>query len=148
MRALIFQNHLEPEQVNAYHFGFVLGPCINASGRLDTTKLSLSLFYRERKRQKTARELVELNQQRKDMTADGVEEAKRVVEEHYMSDKVLVIYLPQVHESLAGIIAGRIREAYHKPVFVLTKAEEGVKGSGRSIEEYSMYEELCKCRGL
>ena len=128
MRALIFQNHLEPEQINAYHFGFVLGPCINASGRLDTAKLSLSLFLQgEEEAAKTARELVELNQQRKDMTADGVEEAKRVVEEHYMSDKVLVIYLPQVHESLAGIIAGRIREAYHKPVFVLTKAEEGVK---------------------
>lgn len=109
----------------------------------------LCLFFTGRGRgSKTARELVELNQQRKDMTADGVEEAKRVVEEHYMSDKVLVIYLPQVHESLAGIIAGRIREAYHKPVFVLTKAEEGVKGSGRSIEEYSMYEELCKCREL
>ena len=137
MRALIFQNHLEPEQINAYHFGFVLGPCINASGRLDTAKLSLSLFLQgEEEAAKTARELVELNQQRKDMTADGVEAAKRVVEEHYMSDKVLVIYLPQVHESLAGIIAGRIREAYHKPVFVLTKAEEGVKGSGRSIEEY------------
>lgn len=149
MRALIFQNHLEPEQINAYHFGFVLGPCINASGRLDTAKLSLSLFLQgEEEAAKTARELVELNQQRKDMTADGVEEAKRVVEEHYMLDKVLVIYLPQVHESLAGIIAGRIREAYHKPVFVLTKAEEGVKGSGRSIEEYSMYEELCKCREL
>lgn len=149
MRALIFQNHLEPEQINAYHFGFVLGPCINASGRLDTAKRSLSLFLQgEEEAAKTARELVELNQQRKDMTADGVEEAKRVVEEHYMSDKVLVIYLPQVHESLAGIIAGRIREAYHKPVFVLTKAEEGVKGSGRSIEEYSMYEELCKCREL
>ena len=124
MRALIFQNHLEPEQINAYHFGFVLGPCINASGRLDTAKLSLSLFLQgEEEAAKTARELVELNQQRKDMTADGVEEAKRVVEEHYMSDKVLVIYLPQVHESLAGIIAGR-------------------------IEEYSMYEELCKCREL
>lgn len=91
---------------------------------------------------------MELNRQRKDMTADGVEEAKRVVEEHYRPDKVLVIYLPKVHESLAGIIAGRIRETYHKPVFVLTKAEEGVKGSGRSIEEYSMYEELCKCREL
>ena len=149
MRALIFQNHLEPEQINAYHFGFVLGPCINASGRLDTAKLSLSLFLQgEEEAAKTARELVELNQQRKDMTADGVEEAKRVVEEHYMSDKVLVIYLPQVHESLAGIIAGRIREVYHKPVFVLTKAEEGVKGSGRSIEEYSMYEEMCKCSEL
>ena len=127
MRALIFQNHLEPEQINAYHFGFVLGPCINASGRLDTAKLSLSLFLQgEEEAAKTARELVELNQQRKDMTADGVEEAKRVVEEHYMSDKVLVIYLPQVHESLAGIIAGRIREAYHKPVFVLTDAIEAL----------------------
>ena len=113
MRALIFQNHLEPEQINAYHFGFVLGPCINASGRLDTAKLSLSLFLQgEEEAAKTARELVELNQQRKDMTADGVEEAKRVVEEHYMSDKVLVIYLPldvevqqsrRVEQGLVGV---------------------------------------------
>ena len=150
MRALVLQNGLELEQVNSYHFGFVLGPCINASGRLDTAKISLNLFLEEdyEKAADIARELVELNIQRKDMTAEGVELAKAMVEEQHSKDKVLVVYLPKVHESLAGIIAGRIREAYHKPVFVLTKGEEGVKGSGRSIEEYSMYEEMCKCKDL
>lgn len=148
MRALILQNKLSPEQINAYHIGFVLGPCVNASGRLETAQLALNLFLQKNEFDagKIAEQLVELNTQRKDMTAEGVEEAKRVVEEGDAGEKVLVIYLPEVHESLAGIIAGRIREAYHKPVFVLTKAEDGVKGSGRSIEAYSMYEELCKCR--
>lgn len=148
MHALILQNKLTPEQVNAYHIGFVLGPCVNASGRLETAQLALNLFLQEDELHagKIAEELVELNTQRKDMTADGVELARNVVEEGRAGDKVLVIYLPEVHESLAGIIAGRIREAYHKPTFVLTKSEDGVKGSGRSIEAYSMYEELCKCR--
>lgn len=148
MRALILQNKLTPKQVSAYHIGFVLGPCVNASGRLETAQLAFNLFLQtdEFQASKIAEELVELNVQRKDMTAEGVEEAKRVVEEGKAGDKVQVIYLPKVHESLAGIIAGRIRETYHRPVFVLTKAEGGVKGSGRSIEEYSMYEELCKCR--
>lgn len=150
MQALIEQNGLQTEQVNSYHFGFVLGPCINASGRLETARISLNLFLEENPETaaQIARELVELNTQRKDMTAEGVELARAEVEAHYMEDKVLVIYLPKVHESLAGIIAGRIRESYHKPVFVLTKGEECVKGSGRSIEEYSMYEEMCKCREL
>jgi len=150
MRALILQNNLEIEHISAYHFGFVLGPCINASGRLDTARISLQLFT-EQEPQKAAviaRELVELNAQRKDMTAEGVERALELVEKECSEDKVLVIYLPDTHESLAGIIAGRIREVYHKPVFVITNAEEGLKGSGRSIEEYSMYEELCKCREL
>lgn len=148
MHALILQNKLTPEQVNAYHIGFVLGPCVNASGRLETAQLALNLFLQENELHagKIAEELVELNVQRKDMTADGVELARNVVEEGRAGDKVLVIYLPEVHESLAGIIAGRIRETYHKPTFVLTKSEDGVKGSGRSIEAYSMYEELCKCR--
>jgi len=150
MRALIFQNKLLPEQINAYHFGFVLGPCINASGRLDTAQRSLSLFM-EADAQKAAviaKELVEFNVQRKDMTAASVEKAKELVEQELKEDKVLAVYLPGTHESLAGIIAGRIREVYHKPVFVLTDAEDGIKGSGRSIEEYSMYEELCKCKEL
>ena len=150
MRALILQNKLELKQVNAYHFGFVLGPCINASGRLDTARISLQLFLEEdpQKAGAIAKELVDLNAQRKDMTAEGVELAKALVEKEYKNDKVLVIYLPETHESLAGIIAGRIRETYHKPVFVMTNAEEGIKGSGRSTEEYSMYEELCKCKEL
>lgn len=150
MRALIEQNNLDIQKINAYHFGFVLGPCINASGRLDTARRSLQLFLEEdeQRAEAIAKELVELNAQRKDMTAEGVELAKTLVEEEYKDDKVLVIYLPETHESLAGIIAGRIREAYQKPVFVLTNAEDGIKGSGRSIEEYSMYEELCKCKEL
>lgn len=148
MCALILQNKLTPEQINAYHIGFVLGPCVNASGRLETAQLALNLFLQkdEIHASQIAEELVELNDQRKDMTAEGVELAKEAVDEGRAGDKVLVIYLPEVHESLAGIIAGRIREAYHKPTFVLTKSEDGVKGSGRSIETYSMYEELCKCR--
>jgi single-stranded-DNA-specific exonuclease len=148
MRALIRQNHLEPQEVNAYHIGFVLGPCVNASGRLETAKIALRLFLEEDEAAaaEIARELVELNLQRKEMTTEGIALAKAVVEEKNAGDKVMVIYLPDVHESLAGIIAGRIRETYHRPVFVLTRSEDGVKGSGRSIEEYSMYEELCKCR--
>lgn len=147
MRALILQNNLEFDRINAYHFGFVLGPCINASGRLETAKIALSLFLQEDEREaaEIAAELVELNAQRKDMTAEGVELAVKAVEEENVGEKVMVIYLPDVHESLAGIIAGRIREMYHRPTLVLTKSEEGVKGSGRSIEAYSMYEELCKC---
>lgn len=150
MRALIAQNGLEPQQVRAYHFGFVLGPCINASGRLETARKALNLFLEQdvEKAAEAAASLVELNTQRKDMTMAGIEAAKRAAEEECAGDKVLVIYLPGVHESLAGIIAGRIREMYHRPVFVLTRAEECVKGSGRSVEEYSMYEELCKCREL
>lgn len=148
MRALILKNKLAPEQITAYHIGFVLGPCVNASGRLETARIALNLFLQKNELDAgiIAEELVELNKQRKDMTADGEEEAKRAVEEGQAGEKVLVIYLPKVHESLAGIIAGRIRELYHRPVFVLTNGEEGVKGSGRSIETYSMYEELCKCR--
>ena len=150
MRALILQNKLEPEQISSYHVGFVLGPCINASGRLETAKIALNLFLQEdvKKASEIAAELVDLNAQRKDMTAEGVELAMQQVEEGNTGEKVLVVYLPDVHESLAGIIAGRIREACHKPTFVLTKSEDGVKGSGRSIEAYSMYEELCKCQEL
>uniref|UniRef100_N2AHN2 Single-stranded-DNA-specific exonuclease RecJ n=1 Tax=Eubacterium plexicaudatum ASF492 TaxID=1235802 RepID=N2AHN2_9FIRM len=150
--ALIGQNHLEQEQIRSWHFGFVLGPCINASGRLDTAKRSLQLLLEPspEKASQLARELVELNDRRKNLTLQGVEEAKRLIEEQKLAqDKVIVVYLPQCHESLAGIIAGRIREMYHKPVFVLTNAEDGgVKGSGRSIEAYSMYEEMTKCSEL
>ena len=140
MRALILQNQLTPEQITSYHIGFVLGPCVNASGRLETAKIALNLFLQKNEIDagKIAKELVELNAQRKSMTADGVELAKQIVDEGTAGEKVLVIYLPGVHESLAGIIAGRIRESYHKPVFVLTDGEEGVKGSGRSTEAYSM----------
>lgn len=150
--ALIRQNGLEPQQIKAWHFGFVLGPCINAGGRLDTAVRSLQLLMEPsmEKASQTARELVELNDRRKSLTLKGIEDAKQAIETQGLSrDKVLVVYLPDCHESLAGIIAGRIREMYHKPVFVLTNAEDGgVKGSGRSIEAYSMYEEMTKCGHL
>jgi single-stranded-DNA-specific exonuclease len=151
MKALIAQCGLQPEQIDAFHFGFVLGPCINASGRLDTAKRSLELFFQTNPAfaMQIANELVVLNEERKEMTKDGVDAAVRFCEENdCQKDDILVIYLPEIHESIAGIIAGRIREKYYKPTFVLTKAEDGVKGSGRSTEEYSMYEEMCKCQEL
>jgi len=151
MKALIAQCGLKMEQVDAFHFGFLLGPCINATGRLDTAKRALELLFEpdERIAVQIASELVVLNNERKDLTIEGVEMAVACYEENEMEhDKVLVIYLPKVHESIAGIIAGRIREKYHKPTFILTKAQEGAKGSGRSTEEYSMYEEMCKCKEL
>jgi single-stranded-DNA-specific exonuclease len=150
MRALIAQNNIEPGNISAYHIGFVLGPCVNASGRLETARRALSLFLKETPEEaaEAAKELVELNIQRKDMTAEGVELAREEVAKGNAGDKVLVIYLPDVHESLAGIIAGRIRESEQKPTFVITKSDDGAKGSGRSIEAYSMYDELCKCSEL
>ena len=151
MKALIAQCGLETSQIDAFHFGFILGPCINASGRLDTARRALELFFQTNPvhAMQIANELVVLNEERKEMTKEGVEKAIRFYEENNCEkDDILVIYLPDVHESIAGIIAGRIRERYYKPVFVLTKSEDGVKGSGRSTEEYSMYEEMCKCQDL
>lgn len=151
LRALIQVNDLEGAEITAYHVGFVLGPCINASGRLDTAARSLALLCAEdwNEAAKLAGDLLALNQSRKAMTEEGKAEAVKMIETSGVeSDRVLVVYLPECHESLAGIIAGRIREMYHKPTFVLTKAADGVKGSGRSIESYSMYEELVKCSDL
>lgn len=151
MRALIARCGIAIEQVDAYHFGFVLGPCINAAGRLDTAKRALKLFLTEDEKTaaQIAEELVVLNEERKELTNQGVEAAKQLVDSGaYDNDPVLVLYLPDVHESIAGIIAGRIREYYYRPTFILTRGEEGVKGSGRSIEEYSMYEEMCSCKDL
>lgn len=150
-RALIEANGLEGAPVTAYHVGFVLGPCINASGRLDTAARALALLCTEDQDSaaKAAGDLVALNQSRKAMTEEGKELAIQMIESSSLSeDPVLVVYLPQCHESLAGIIAGRLREKYYKPSFVLTKGENGVKGSGRSIEAYSMYDELVKCSEL
>lgn len=151
LQELIRVQGLEPDQVSAYHIGFVIGPCLNASGRLDTAERSLALLLAE-KREEAARlagDLKALNESRKEMTRQGEEKAVRLVEGSDLKyDKVLVVYLPECHESLAGIIAGRLREHFHKPSIVLARSEDGVKGSGRSIEAYSMYEELCKCREL
>lgn len=151
MKALIAQCGLMPEQIESYHLGFVLGPCINAAGRLDTAKRALALFQTQDEcvAVQLANELVVLNEERKTMTADGVQKAKQLCEENgYEKDPVLVIFLPEVHESIAGIIAGRIREHFGRPTFVLTRGEEGIKGSGRSVEGYSMYEEMCRCSSL
>lgn len=151
LKALIAANGLEGKPIVAYHIGFVLGPCMNASGRLATAKRALALLLAEDENTaaELAQELKDLNEERKTMTKAGLEEAIQLIESSSLkADKVLVVYLPDCHESLAGIIAGRLRERYHKPAFVLTDGEDGVKGSGRSIEAYQMFDELCKCSEL
>lgn len=152
LRALLRECGLEGSELTAYHMGFVIGPCINASGRLDTAKKGLSLLLTENEAEAAmlAKELKQLNEERKALTEEGLKAAIAQVEnsEALQKDKVLVVYLLECHESLAGIIAGRLRERYNKPTIVLTKTEKGVKGSGRSIEEYSMFEELSKCKAL
>ena len=150
-RALLAVNGLEGKKLTAYHIGFVIGPCINASGRQDTAKRALELLGASSKTEaeKLAGDLKALNDSRKDLTAKGTTEAIRLIEETDLGqDKVLVVYLPDCHESLAGIIAGRIRERYFRPCFVLTDGEEGVKGSGRSIPGYHMFEEMTKVAEL
>ncbi len=145
MNALIARNDLRDKPLSCYHLGFVIGPCLNASGRLDTASRAIELLMETDpgKALAMANELVELNTQRKSMTQTGIDEAKNIIENSNMAqDRVLVIYIPTLHESLAGIVAGRIREAYCKPVLVITDAEEGAKGSGRSIPAYNMFEEL------
>ncbi|HIX15438.1 MAG TPA: single-stranded-DNA-specific exonuclease RecJ [Candidatus Hungatella pullicola] len=147
---LIEKNNLDKNHISAYHIGFVLGPCLNAGGRLQTAQLALSLLLADNEGEADfmAQKLKELNDQRKDMTKKGVEEASAQVDENYRQDKVLVVYLPTCHESLAGIIAGRLREKYQKPAFVLTDGEESVKGSGRSIEAYHMFHALTEVSHL
>ena len=151
LKALIECTGIDVERLNAYHIGFVLGPCINASGRLDTAKRALELLNARTRRDAVmlAEDLKALNDSRKEMTERGVEEAVQMIESTSLKDdRVLVVYLPDCHESIAGIIAGRIREKYYRPVFVFTRAEEGVKGSGRSIETYDMFAQMCRCRAL
>ncbi len=151
LKALLVVNGIEEKELTPYHAGFVIGPCLNATGRLDTAKRALELFdSRDWKEAVTAAgDLKSLNDSRKQMTEEGLEQAIAAVENTGIGkDRVLVIYLPDCHESLAGIIAGRVREKYGKPTFVLTKGEEGVKGSGRSIEAYHMYEEITACKEL
>lgn len=151
MRALIAQNELTGVSMSAYHVGFRLGPCLNAGGRLDSAELSLKLLLSKDEREAVpiAIHVTQLNEQRKTMTEQAVVQAREQIEEKgYEKDPVLVIFLPDCHESLAGIVAGRIREAYYRPVLVITRGESCAKGSGRSIEAYSMYEELAKCADL
>ncbi|SET92549.1 exonuclease RecJ [Lacrimispora sphenoides] len=147
---LIERNDLDKDQITAYQIGFVIGPCLNAGGRLQTAKLALSLLLcrEEEEADRMALELKALNDQRKTMTKQGTIEAVEQVEALYGEDKVLVVYLPECHESLAGIIAGRLREYFQKPAFVLTDGEESVKGSGRSIETYHMFDALVEVKDL
>ena len=153
LRALVEACGLDIYDLTAYHIGFVIGPCLNASGRLKTAKLALELLLCEGMQQSAraeemAAELKLLNEERKDMTQAGMEQAFEQVDAELADDDVLVVYLPDCHESLAGIIAGRVRETYNKPSFVLTRGEDCVKGSGRSIESYHMYQALCGVQDL
>lgn len=150
LKALIDVTKTERARLSPYHIGFILGPCVNATGRLDTAERALRLFLSESEAEAVtlASELKQLNDDRKEMTQHYALLASKLAEESDQEDQVLVLYLPDCHESLAGIVAGRIKEQFYKPVFVLTKGEEGVKGSGRSIETYSMYEEMVKCGDL
>lgn len=150
LRKLVEKTGLDITDLSAYHIGFVIGPCLNAGGRLQTAKAALRLFLSEdeEEAERLAEELKELNDVRKDMTKKGQDEAIAQVEAQYMEDKVLVVFLPDCHESLAGIIAGRVREHFHKPSIVLTRSGDMVKGSGRSIEPYHMFRELTKVREL
>ncbi|MBO4515818.1 MAG: single-stranded-DNA-specific exonuclease RecJ, partial [Lachnospiraceae bacterium] len=145
LRALMQVCSIDPKTLSAYHLGFVLGPCMNATGRLDTATRALELLSSKDLVEAVtiARDLKELNDSRKNLTLQGIELAGKVIEEQgLLKDKVLVVFLPEVHESLAGIIAGRLREQYGHPAILLTRGEEGVKGSGRSVEGYHMYEAL------
>ena len=151
LHALMQCTGVDIADLNTYHIGFVIGPCINAGGRLDTAKRALELLNASNRREAVtlAADLKELNDSRKEMTEEGVEEAVRQIESSsWKDDQVLVVYLPECHESIAGIIAGRIKERYYRPTFVLTKGETGVKGSGRSIEAYDMFAEMSRCREL
>ena len=150
LRMLVEKNNLDINNLSAYHIGFVIGPCLNAGGRLKSAKIALRMLLEQDPDRVSglADELKELNDVRKDMTAKGETEAIEQVERFYMSDKVLVVFLPECHESLAGIIAGRLREHFHKPSFVLTRGEQSAKGSGRSIEAYHMYQGLCEVSDL
>ncbi len=154
LRALVEAAGLQEKKLSAYHLGFVIGPCLNATGRLDTAGRALELLQAKDRATAAsiAQELRDLNESRKEMTKEGVEEAVELAEKQLEKtgklDSVLVIYLPELHESLAGIVAGRIREKYTRPVFVLTDGQEEVKGSGRSIAGYDMYGEMTRCGDL
>ena len=142
---------LEDKEITAYHLGFVIGPCLNASGRLDSAKKGLELLLMEddEEAKNLAQEIVDLNDARKNMTKEGVDRAINIIDSTDINnDKILVVYIPDIHESLAGIVAGRVKEKYNKPTIILTKSEEGVKGSARSIEEYNVFEGLLACKEL
>lgn len=151
LKALIKECSISDKKLTTYDLGFVIGPCINATGRLKTANTSLQLFFSETEEEAAslAKELRELNRTRQDLTEEYVERVLNTLQDPiYSNDKVIVVYDKNIHESIAGIVAGRIKEKYNLPTFILTKALEGVKGSGRSISEYNMFKELCKCENL
>jgi single-stranded-DNA-specific exonuclease len=150
LRALIEACALDITALSSYHIGFVIGPCLNASGRLQTARLALEMLLSEDESEARhlAAELQELNEERKNLTQKGIDEALTQVAENYSKDQVLVVFLPDCHESIAGIIAGRVREAWNRPSLVLTRGEGCVKGSGRSIRAYHMFEKLCEVQDL
>lgn len=151
LNALMAVTGVSRESINAYHIGFVLGPCLNASGRLDSAKRALKMLVTDDRAEaeRHAGELKDLNEERKKLTSEAVDKAVDMVENSSLKDdRVLVIFLPDCHESIAGIVAGRIREKYYKPVIVLTRGEQEAKGSARSIESYNMFEKLSECKDL
>lgn len=151
IKALIKRTCIEGKQITSYHIGFILGPSINATGRLENAEISLKLLITEDEgeAEMLAQKLYELNVKRQDITNNGVEQATQIIEKsHMLNDKVLVVYIPEVHESVAGIVAGKIKEKYNLPTIILTKGKDGVKGSGRSIESYNMFEGLLNCKKL
>ena len=150
LRTLIEKLHLDDQQIGTYHIGFIIGPCINAGGRLESAESALQLFMTEDAEEaaRLAEHLISLNEERKSMTEAGVSEGIRLVEEKYRDDRVLVVFIDGLHESLAGIVAGRLKERYYRPAIVITRAAEGLKGSGRSIEPYNMFENLCAAEEL
>ena len=151
LRALFKETGLDTKEISVYALGFVIGPSINASGRLEQAEWALKMLLSENEEEaeELAKKLNELNKERQELTKEGLDKAIEIIESNKMNEeKVLVVYLEDTHESIAGIIAGRIREKYNLPVIVLTSAHEGAKGSGRSIEEYNMFEELIKCKDL
>lgn len=151
LKALIKECSISDKKLTTYDLGFVIGPCINATGRLKTASTSLELFFSDtcEKAANLAKELRDLNCIRQDLTEQYTEGVLATLQDPiYKNHKVLLVYDKNIHESIAGIVAGRIKEKYNLPTFILTKAKEGVKGSGRSISEYNMFKELCKCEDL
>ncbi|MBC7088230.1 MAG: single-stranded-DNA-specific exonuclease RecJ [Tissierellales bacterium] len=150
LRTLLNKCGLMDKEINTYHIGFILGPIFNATGRLESALLALELLTTNEpdKASDIADKLIELNQERKDMTQESLDRIFNTIENSYTNDKVLVVYNPKVHESVAGIVAGKVKERYHKPAIILTKSKNHVKGSARSIEEYNIYNELFKCKDI
>lgn len=151
LNSLIETLGIKDNNIKSYHIGFMIGPCINATGRLDTAALSVELLTCNDKNRaiELSRTLYDLNKTRQEMTTKNVEEIISSIENSNLkNDKVLVVYKKDVHESIAGIVAGKVREKFNVPTIILTKGKEMPKGSGRSIEEYNLFEELIKCREL